>query len=98
MSDFMPVDVLNPGVVNLFIIKFKTLSILHMQRSVPIGFLQTLFVVTSFPLLSNTIINGDGLSMNMKSTNCKEIVWKYMLIPGSTLVPFSSLPHYVNHY
>mgnify|MGYP001793374950 CR=1 FL=1 len=52
----MPVDVLNPGVVNLFIIKFKTLSILHMQSSVPIGFLQTRFVVTSFPLLS------DGLS------------------------------------
>ena len=58
----MPVDVLNPGVVNLFIIKFNTLSILHMQRSEIIGFLQTRLIVTSFPLLSDTIINGDGLS------------------------------------
>ena len=92
----MPVDVLNPGVVNLFIIKLKMLSILHMQRSVPIGFLQTRFVVTSFPLLSDTIINGDGLSP------CEYEIDRFqrnsMLIPGSTLVPFSSLPHFVNRY
>ena len=95
----MPVDVLNPGVVNLFIIKLKTLSILHMQRSVPLDSCKLVLLWQVFPYSLTPLLTGmDYHLVNMKSTNCKEIVWKYMLIPGSTLVPFSSLPHFVNHY